>query len=627
MKGPKGFILVIAVAVFGLAALDRAVEAQFAEQLTVFPLAHHGHVALLFNFTLDWDADPSGRHFGLCPKSFCSLIASKHINQLDLSMTKGRWNYEKWGNSPIPAPQGAELTVFYEPSILEETIDGLWRATTNELAGQFCASLEYMYRPVAQPTSLFSTHPIASFRMAGQTSDEEASVRRYSESSAVNASSDRVMRHSILHGETVCTENLTPWMKLLPCRSEAGLAKYLSNPSFLFNFDYLSLGVHYVPSAKGSLLQLTLMLVVDRKLPPVGASISKFQPPTNLNEFDLSRFLGVNVQQRHICPLATSSKLVVHRTEANMPETITGACFDNATQNSKSECDLLADRDRAWNLVMKWKEEQEAVNFEGFVTAHRWLVGWGQQNGKLALELHNYLSVPVSIQYRQVTPFMLRLMFHTMKMTSTQIDTHEPLNLKPQYFGAKPGQDRISSTSTEIHLVLPPRSKALITIEYDLVFLHWTEHPPDAHRGFDISAGVMLVTLNEAGKQSMQQIATQGILAPTTHADNSDPNFHHFLVYTEGIVLSLPTPDFSMPYNVITLTSTVLAIVFAFTVKTLTRRYGLLFKDGSFASDRFIVVIIRHIVNYFKKPRTNNAQQPQNTNNEKGVVSGTTASK
>jgi hypothetical protein len=34
-------------------------------------------------------------------------------------------------------------------------------------------------------------------------------------------------------------------------------------------------------------------------------------------------------------------------------------------------------------------------------------------------------------------------------------------------------------------------------------------------------------------------------------------------VYTRGLLIPLATPDFSMPYNVITLTSTVIAMIFS----------------------------------------------------------------
>ena len=566
-------------------------EAKFHEELRITPLAHHGHVALTFKFSIDWDADKSGHHFELCPKSFCSLVASKHISEIDLTMTKGRWNYEKWGNSPLPAPQGAELTVFYDETIDASKIDEAWRATTNGLSGQFCASLEYMYRAPVENITEFSTHPITSFRVQAQTSDEEPNIRLYKESKLKATKPGLLMRHSILHGETVCTENLTPWMKLLPCRSEAGLSRYLSNPSFLFNFDFVSLGVHFGETRQ---LELTLLLVLDRKLPPVGASISTFQPPRQIDEFLLTRLLGVNVGARHVCPLASSSKLIIDPIATNPPASISTTCPGEAKSSEQFECDLLALKDTPLEVTMNWDAQRavEKPSMKGFVTAHRWLVGWGQQNGKLALEIENNLARTVSIRYRQVTPFMLRFKFHTMTSHFTSIKTHKTLDLDVSHFSAHPGQDRVSPTSMVLTLDLPARSKVIVTIEYDLVFLHWTEHPPDAHRGFDVSAGVLLVSVDSKALEEMQKKAKEGYLAPVT---TSSQGQHHFLIYTEGLVLSLPTPDFSMPYNVITLTSTVITIFFAFSVKTLTRRYRHLFQDGEFKSDRAIVLIWRAI--------------------------------
>lgn len=428
------------------------------------------------------------------------------------------------------------------------------------------------------------------------------------------------MRHSILHGETVCTENLTPWMKLLPCRSESGLAKYLSNPSFLFNFDYVSLGVNVLPTTPRT-LQMTLMLVADRNLPPVAASISTFQPPPRSPVFDLRALLGVKLTgSQHKCPLARSSTLTLHeqKEKGPVPDVFEKPC-------KKDVCDLRA-LDAPWNVVMKWNDDRTIEvpeEFRGFVTAHRWTVGYGHQNGKLALELTNRLSQNVTILYRQVTPFMLRLMFHTLVATGSKIQASkngstETWTAFPTSFKVEPGLDRLTMTSMQIGFELPAKSKILVTIDYDLVFLHWTEHPPDAHRGFDISAGIMLVTVDPASLLELAKARSFGALPPTTtltvteRGKNDAIEKLHFLVYTEGLVLSLPTPDFSMPYNVITLTSTVLAIIFAFTVKTLTRRYGLLFKDGAFASDRAIVIIIRKIASFFKKPQENQANPQGN---------------
>ncbi|KAJ2566065.1 Subunit of the glycosylphosphatidylinositol transamidase complex-like protein, partial [Coemansia sp. RSA 1836] len=46
--------------------------------------------------------------------------------------------------------------------------------------------------------------------------------------------------------------------------------------------------------------------------------------------------------------------------------------------------------------------------------------------------------------------------------------------------------------------------------------------------------------------------------------------------YTELLLASLPTPDFSMPYNVITFTCTILALFFGRIFNLLTRDYAVL---------------------------------------------------
>lgn len=44
-------------------------------------------------------------------------------------------------------------------------------------------------------------------------------------------------------------------------------------------------------------------------------------------------------------------------------------------------------------------------------------------------------------------------------------------------------------------------------------------------------------------------------------------------IYTDTLLVSLPTPDFSMPYNVITLTCTVIALFFGSIFNLLIRNF------------------------------------------------------
>lgn len=76
-------------------------------------------------------------------------------------------------------------------------------------------------------------------------------------------------RYASLPREIVCTENLTPWKKLLPCDSKKGLASLL-NSGYIHNTRYHSLGLHLRPICRDETcedasleLQQTVSLVYD----------------------------------------------------------------------------------------------------------------------------------------------------------------------------------------------------------------------------------------------------------------------------------------------------------------------------------------------------------------------------
>ena len=62
--------------------------------------------------------------------------------------------------------------------------------------------------------------------------------------------------------EHVCTKNLTPFLKLLPCESRTGLAELL-NPQHIFNADWRGLGVHVCSTEAGVELSLGAQAVLD----------------------------------------------------------------------------------------------------------------------------------------------------------------------------------------------------------------------------------------------------------------------------------------------------------------------------------------------------------------------------
>ena len=100
-------------------------------------------------------------------------------------------------------------------------------------------------------------------------------------------------------------------------------------------------------------------------------------------------------------------------------------------------------------------------------------------------------------------------------------------------------------------ILVPANSSLILSYDFEKAILRYTEYPPDANRGFDVPAAVVKV-VGEDERGSAKEGGE---------------------VRTTALLLSLPTPDFSMPYNVIIFTSTVIALAFGFIFNLLVRRF------------------------------------------------------
>lgn len=98
-----------------------------------------------------------------------------------------------------------------------------WTTLAQSLSGLFCASLNFI-------DSTRTTRPVATFEHVGD-----------------HPESDRLhLLHGILPGEVVCTENLTPFIKLLPCKGKAGISSLLDGHK-LFDASWQSMSVDVFP--------------------------------------------------------------------------------------------------------------------------------------------------------------------------------------------------------------------------------------------------------------------------------------------------------------------------------------------------------------------------------------------
>ncbi|GES90457.1 GPI transamidase component PIG-T-like [Rhizophagus clarus] len=515
----------------------------FKESLTIKPLSD-GKLLTHFQFNVRTNEIKEGKafsHYKLFPRAIGQIIQSYNAHELHLTFTQGRWNYKDWGYPIVPsAGTGVELWAWLWK---DGKLDKNWKSLTNALAGLFCASLNFI-------DDTITVQPKLSFRPEGLYNATELSARAE-------------LRYGSLPHENVCTENLTPWIKLLPCKSTSGIASLL-NGHKLYDSNFHSMSIHVRPVCQG-------FECLNKHLEIVQTVSAVVDPVRNSGKRDWSLNQIFGRQLSLACPLAEESKLEVILSEdgdyklSPDADTVVRKNDGDATIALYNLKNLQLDTD----ISMTWNEDvfKYNLNYEQpRVYAHRFFTGYGQERGGIKVNIFNKsTNFTVPIIYYDVIPWFLKLYLHTLKV---QINGEEVQDspIKDLYY--QPAVDRSRPNVIEAELLLPPNSITTLSINFDKVFLKYTEHPPDANRGFDIGSAV-ISSVGE-GFSYLHDFVTRNCSEdiPTTAC-------YHFSirVYTETLLVSLPTPDFSMPYNVITLTCTVIALFFGSMFNLLTRDF------------------------------------------------------
>ncbi|XP_008316925.1 GPI transamidase component PIG-T [Cynoglossus semilaevis] len=521
---------------------------EFQEELVVRPL-HSGDIYASFQFRTLWQTDFTRErkvsHYGLFPKSLGQVISKFSVRELHISFTQGYWRTMQWGQPFLSSPPGAELWVWFQDTVTD--VDGTWKELANVLSGIFCASLNFI-------DSTNTVQPTASFKPLG----------------IGNVTDHRFLRYATLPREIVCTENLTPWKKLLPCGTKAGLAVLLKSEK-LFHSSFYSQAVHIRPvcqdwqckTASWELRQ-TLNVVFDLHNSGQGK-----------REWSLFKMFSRTLTEA--CPLASTSKIYIDVTDN--PE---GEQFELSPATALlSQAVVLGDRRtfsvydltqqitfgtvRSLNVLMRWKSS-EGDMLRPLLHAERYVAGYGLQTGEIHTLMYNnhpYRSFPVLLL--DSVPWYLRMYIHTLTVTSKGKDN------KPSYIHYQPSKDRVRPHLLEMLVQLPPNSVTEVTVEFERALLKWTEYTPDPNHGFYVGSSVissLVPSLVALDTNSTWQRPLFSTFFPC-----KEESSYFVRVYTEPLLVNLPTPDFSMPYNVICLTCTVVAVGYGSLYNLLTRTF------------------------------------------------------
>ena len=466
------------------------------------------------------------------------MVDEHELEELELSLSRGVWRAQNWGLPPKPSAVGAKVSAVFSPNVQE--VDKSWTKLTNALAGQFCASLNFM-------DSTQSINPKWAFGPSGALLQS-------------NITSSHI-KLGMLPGENVCTENLTPWKKLLPCGAKRGLATFL-NADHIHSTKYHSLGLTLrkicadsdeagkCMSSPHIELTLYVALVFDPLSLPDNVRSALYEREAATSNWSIRTLFGIGVTSA--CPLATSSRILIDTSSGEFELLPSKSHVEQIQDIYVFDIKRLVEQG-VNNLSAKYlKTKIYGIFPKPRIHATRFLIGHGNERGGIVTKIFNEGTKPLRVILLDMIPWYLRVFLHSMKVLNTQ----------PLAVHFEPGVDRSKPYSLEMVLDIPARSHVEISIDFEKSILKWLEYPPDANKGFYINSAVILALLPDKTNFTVgiDRHSSNFLESLSKDSDVSVPILVE--LYTEALLVNLPTPDFSMPYNVICLTCTVIALAF-----------------------------------------------------------------
>lgn len=226
---------------------------------------------------------------------------------------------------------------------------------------------------------------------------------------------------------------------------------------------------------------------------------------------------------------------------------------------------------------------------------HRTLKGSSQYDAQLSVVITNNLQVQVKSSYLETMPWLLQFELHTLRVHIDGVSRGTCMRGKRDvvsclstsmvseaYSNSNRADDLVdivSYTAPVPHsrpsmlqavLTLPPKATLLLTMDVSKPFLRYTEHPPDAQRGWDLPPAVLVPVSfgNGSGGHRGSDASRKALPTRPTR------------IYTPVLLVDLATPDFSMPYNVIIMSCTLIALIFGSVFNLLTRKFVVVRVEG-----------------------------------------------
>jgi len=507
----------------------------FTEELLVENLPD-SHVLFKFEFNSVWNHDNTNKtikNYDLFPKRLGDIISKFKIEELKLSLSQGTWKYDKWGLPSSSSPSGSELWAAFEQGLSNSVTNEYWLQSSRTISGLFGLSINLIDNPnTVQPKYLFP---------------------------GTN------LRYASIPNEIVCTENLTPWIKLLPCGKYKGIGKLFRNSPKLFEAQYLSMGLSFQqkcldhPNCQNvnSQVKQTLSLVYN---------IDLINNRKTLNDEFVWSFQNILTNKiSNVCPVANLSNVYMNL-GAGIPPIDR---FTNKVERDNKNIyvydlkKILSNADDFNPLIIS-KKIAASTN-DQLVSIHRYITDSNERNFGLKSLITNNHEANMTVVYLDTIPWHFRVYISTL-----QIQKDDQIIVEPEKIHFLPGSDRKKPHHLELVLNLAPHSVYSVYFQVEYAYLKWDEYPPDVNHGFYINPVLISIKMDPNGATSQQ---LKGHYFNNTLFSSAAMSTSQLSIYSETLLMNLPVPDFSMPYNVICLTCTVIAIAFGSLHNFTTRKF------------------------------------------------------
>ncbi|RTG89225.1 phosphatidylinositol glycan, class T [Schistosoma bovis] len=406
------------------------------------------------------------------------------------------------------------------------SVDQSWFKLTHALSGLFCASLNRL------STNEHFASPIHSYKPSG--------VPKFSRVS-------KEVRYSQLPGEALCSENLTPWTKYLPCKSFSGLGSLLRSTSlFKSNYNTMTIGVRRV------------CLCLSHSYVLFNLDIYIFSAPWSIRSILGSEFKG-------FCDAANTSRVFILASyeDMNIPldNKLKVDCLDNRVLAAYSTKDLST---QFISFPFKTSGKKSSPEHSPLVSATKHITGSGSVRGGVKVFLTSRADFNLKIVYFDLIPWYTQVFFSSLKIYGLDPKTQNKTEITPNWLAVKPSLARKRMGSIELVITLPAFNQLIITYQFRKVLQRWNEFPPDANHGFFVPAATVSYVLNSEQiyyLNKTKHTAFHNLNLPnwassynqffnTTH---SAPQDDFVRLHTPVSLVTMPTPDFSMPFNVLCL--------------------------------------------------------------------------